>query len=201
MRVYNCSAAGGSLRNTTRRGHNLNCPTCGKEVLNTDCIGRLTGTVEHELVEVAKRMLRTATDPFSAVMHFLHERPENTTLPGYLMKKVLLESFGSAERIPSLIAILAGHVKEVARQSNVINIVNEHPAVERWGSYIIKQKERIKFELGAERGKMVLKNIVGLVAVDCGIEAPLERILVDPPKLEITLRLGVLRPQRVVDIV
>lgn len=179
----------------------MNCPTCGKVVLNTELIEKLTGTVEHELVDVAKRLLKTATDPFSAVMHFLHERPENATLPGSVMKKVLVESFGSAERIPSLITVLAGHVKEVARHSNVISIVNEHPAVERWGTYIIKQKERIKFELGRERGKMVLKNIVGLIAEDCGIEAPLERILVDPPKLEITLKLGILRPQRVVDIV
>jgi len=117
-----------------------------------------------------------------------------------VVKKVLVESFGGVEHIPGLVSILAGHVKEIVRQSNVISIVNEHPAVERWGDYIIKQRERIRFELGRERGKVVLKNIVGLNAVEHGLEAALDRILVNPPKLEITLKLGLLRPQRIVDI-
>lgn len=178
----------------------MNCPTCGKEILNGQLIQKLAA-MENDLVDVAKRVLRTASDPFSAVMHFLHERPEGTSLPGYVVKRVLLETFGSSEQIPGLIAVLAGHVKEVVRHSNVISIINEHAAVERWGKYIIKQKDRIKFELGRERDKLVLKNIAGLVAVEGGIEAALEKILVNPPKLEVTLRLGLLRPQRIVDII
>ncbi|MBI4533346.1 MAG: hypothetical protein HY711_05300, partial [Candidatus Melainabacteria bacterium] len=115
--------------------------------------------------------------------------------------KVLLETFGSGDEVPGLISVLAGHVKEIVRSSNAISIVNEHPVVERWGKYIIKQKERIKFEVGRERDKLVLRNIVGLKCVEQGIEASLEKILVNPPKLEVTLRLGLLRPQRIIDIV
>ena len=178
----------------------MNCPSCGKEILNVQLLQKLAG-VEHELVDVAKRLLKSASDPFSAVMHFLHERPEGMSLQGHLMKRVLLETFGDPEQIPGLVSVLAGHVKEVVRHSNVISIVNEHPAVERWGKHIIKQKERIRFELGRERGKLVLRNIAGLAAVENGIEAALEQILVNPPKLEVTLRLGLLRPQRIIDIV
>lgn len=178
----------------------MNCSTCGRAILRVQLLQRFAG-VEHELVDVARRLLKSASDPVSAVMHFLHERPEGTSLQGYLVKKVLLEAFEGREQIPALISLLAAHVKEIVRHSNVISIVNEHPAVERWGQYIIKQKERIKFELGRERGKLVLKNIAGLVAVEGGIEAALDKILVNPPKLEVTLKLGLLRPQRIIDIV
>lgn len=169
-------------------------------MVSAPLLSKLAGNMEGELIEVARRILRSASDPVSAVMHFLHERPENSSLSGHVVKKVLVESFGGVEHIPGLVSILAGHVKEIVRQSNVISIVNEHPAVERWGDYIIKQRERIRFELGRERGKVVLKNIVGLNAVEHGLEAALDRILVNPPKLEITLKLGLLRPQRIVDI-
>jgi hypothetical protein len=47
---------------------------------------------------------------------------------------------------------------------------------------------------------MVLKNIQGLIGVEHGVEVPLEKILVQPPKLIVTVRLGILHPQRVVDI-
>ena len=110
-------------------------------------------------------------------------------------------TFGDADKIPGLVSVLAGHVKEVVRHANVISIVNEHAAVERWGQYIIKQKERIRFELDREKGKLVLRNIAGLAAVENGIEVALEKILVNPPKLEVTLKLGPLRPQRIIDIV
>ncbi len=156
--------------------------------------------MEHELVDVARKILKQASDPFSGVIRFLHERPEDTSLHGYLVNKVLLETFERRENIPGLINVLAGHVKEIIRQSNVINIVNEHPAVERWGAYLIKQKERIRFEVARERDKLVLRNIVGLNAVEQGIELALDKILVNPPKLEITLKLGPLRPRRVIDI-
>src|SRR5262249_50281134 len=102
--------------------------------------------------------------------------------------------------IPSLIRILASHVKDVMRKSNVINIINEHPNAERWGNYIIKQKERINFEVGFEKGKLLLHNISGLIGVEHGIELPLEKILVQPPKLIVTVKLGLMHPQRVLDI-
>lgn len=153
-----------------------------------------------ELIDVAKKILRTASDPISAVIRFLHERPENQTLPGYVVEKVLLETFESYDRIPGLVKILAGQVREIVRHRNVIELLKEHPAAERWGNYLIKQADLIKFEVAKERDKVVLKNIGGLVAVEHGIEIPLDKILVNPPKLEVTLRFGLLRPQRIIDI-
>jgi hypothetical protein len=155
---------------------------------------------ETELVDMAKRILRTASDPISAVIRFLHERPENASLPGYVIDRVLLEAFESQERIPGLVRILAGHVREISRKKNVIDILKEHAAVEKWGNYLIKQADQIKFEVAKERDKLVLKNIGGLVAVEHGIEIPLDKILINPPKLEVTLRFGLLRPQRIIDI-
>lgn len=155
---------------------------------------------EMELIDVAQRLVRSAGDPVTAVVKFLHERPEGTTLPGKLVTKILHESFGGAENVPGIIRVLTGHVHEIIRHRNVINISNEHPAMERWGTYLIKQKDRIKFEVGLERGKLALKNMSGLVAVEHGVELQLEQILIMPPKLEVTLRLGMLHPKRVVDI-
>ncbi len=74
---------------------------------------------------------------------------------------ILAEAFGEYENIPALVKILAGHVREVIRQSNVINVINEHPTVEKWGNYIIKQTDRIKFEINKERDFLVLENIAG----------------------------------------
>jgi hypothetical protein len=156
--------------------------------------------LESELVDIAKRILRTASDPISAVIKFLHERPENQSLPGYVVDRVLLEAFESPERIPGLVRILAGQVREISRHRNVIDILKDHPAAEKWGNYLIKQANNIKFEVGKERDKLVLKNIGGLTAVEHGIEIPLDKIIVNPPKLEVTLRLGLLRPQRIIDI-
>lgn len=156
--------------------------------------------LETELVDVAKRIMRTASDPITAVIRFLHERPENQSLPGYVIDRVLVETFESAERIPGLVRILACSVEQINRRSNVIDILKDKPASERWGSYLIKQHKNIKFEVAKERDKLVLKNIGGLFAVEHGIELPLEKIVINPPKLEVTLRIGLLRPQRIVDI-
>jgi len=156
--------------------------------------------MERDLVETGKKLLRTASDPISAVIRFLHERPDNSPMPGCLVKRVLEQVFEHSDQVPSLVRILSGHVKEVIRQSDVINIINEHPAVERWGHYIIKKKERVRFEIVRERGKVALKNIVGLVAVEYGIECVLEKIIVNPPNLEVTFALGIFKPQRTVDL-
>lgn len=183
---------------TKRRGAPVNCCCCGKDH-NGQFMQKLK-TVETELVDVAKRFLKTASDPFSGVINFLHERPDHTSMPGYLINGILLDCFGSQEDIPGLIRILSSHVKEICRHANVIDIINEHASAEKWGTFVIKQKERIKFEIGRERGLMALKNIQGLVGVEHGIELPLEKILVEPPKLIVTVRMGLLHPQRVVDI-
>ena len=178
----------------------MDCPCNPFQIANDKVVERIA-SVEKDLVDCARRMLRSASDPVSAVIKFLHERPEGAALRGEIVKQVLLQTFESSERIPGLVRLLSGHVKEIARQSNVIRIVNEHASVERWGSYLIKQKERIKFEVGYEKGKLALKNIAGLVAVEHGIELALDKILVIPPKLEVTVQMGPLRPSRLVDIV
>ena len=169
-------------------------------MLNLHFVRKLA-LVEQELVDMAKQIMKTASDPISAVIKFLHERPENSSLSGYVVDRLLLEIFGNKEQIPGLINALAGHMKETIRQANVINIINEHSSVEYWGNYIIKAKEKIKFEVAKEKGKLVLKNIVGLKAIENGIEAALEHILVDPPKLKVTARFGLFPVQRVIDIV
>jgi hypothetical protein len=155
---------------------------------------------EEELVRIARTILGGASDPISAVIKFLQQRPEDASLTGYVMNRVLTETFGDYENIPGLIKILAGHVHEIIRQSNVINVINEHAAVEKWGSYIIKQTDRIKFEITKERDFLVLDKIVGLSAIEHGIAMPVEKITIKPPKLIVTLNLGIIRPHRIVDI-
>ncbi len=154
----------------------------------------------NELAENCKRLIRSASDPFTAVIKFLHERPENISLAGMSVKQVLLDAFGSPEQIPGLVRLLSSHVREIVRHRNIIEVRNEHLAQESWSGYLIKLKEHVNFEIGRERDKLVLKNIAGLVCIEHGMEVPVEKILVSPPKLEITVRLGLLRPVRAVDI-
>lgn len=176
----------------------MDCRCPGKELIKTK-LGKLENELG-DLIVVAKRILKTASDPVSAVTRFLHERPENVSLPGWAIDFVLAEAFESEEQIPGLVKVLAGHVKEIVRHRNVIDILKEHPGIERWGNYLIKQADNIKFEVARERDRLVLKNIGGLVAVEHGLDVPLDKIVINPPKLEVTLRLGLLRTQRIVDI-
>lgn len=182
---------------------------CEDRILNCECDGHeepekkglKLETEISEMGESARRLLKTASDPFSAVIRFLHERPENVAFNGLSIRTVLNDAFGTPEQIPGLVRLLSSHLKEVVRQSNVIAVYNEHFSQADWCGYLIKLKEQIKFEVGKEKDKLVLKNIAGLVCVEHGIELPLEKILVNPPKLEITLKLGLLRPVKAVDII
>ncbi|MBZ0186095.1 MAG: hypothetical protein K8F91_07535 [Candidatus Obscuribacterales bacterium] len=171
----------------------------GKESPSSQLLDKLA-EVEKELVEGAKKMVKSASDPFSGVINFLHQRPENVSLEGSLIDILLIETFGSKEEIPGLIRAISCHVREIIRQSNVIQIINHQPTAEKWGNYIIKKKERIKFEVGTEKGCLVLKNIKGLFGTEHGVELPLEKITVMPPKLIVTLNMGLVRPQKVLDI-
>ncbi|HMW91030.1 MAG TPA: hypothetical protein PLI59_19350 [Candidatus Obscuribacter sp.] len=179
--------------------HAINCDFCKRQTLDAQILETLM-SCEKDLVEVARGIVKGASDPFSGVIKFLQDRPDGASLHGYLVHRVLMETFGSVDEIPGLIRAIASHVREVIRQSNVISIVNEHPTTERWGSYIIKQKERMRFEVGMEKDSLVLKNIVGLVGMEHGVEAPLEKITVKPPKLIVTLNMGILHPQKVLDL-
>jgi hypothetical protein len=177
-----------------------NCDCCDRKTMNAQ-IKETLEAFEAELVEIARLILKQASDPFSGVIKFLQERPEGDSLHGYLVNRVLLETFGSMEEVPALIRALTSHVHEVIRQRNVISIHNEHPTAEPWGSFIIKQKERTRFEIAFEKDCLVLKNIVGIFGIEHGIEAPLEKILVRSPKqLVVTVNLGLLHPQRVLDL-
>jgi hypothetical protein len=152
--------------------------------------------MHEDMVQRSRRILRSATDPVSAVLHFLKERPEGASLAGYVVDHVLYETFEDHANIPELVKILAGHVREITRQADVIDVINEHAAIAKWGNYLIKQKERIKFELQKERDIFVMNNIVGLTAVEQGVELPIEKISVQPPHLVVTVKLGVLRPKK-----
>jgi len=156
--------------------------------------------MHQDMVDTAKRILRSAADPVSAVLRFLQERPEGTSMAGYTMNYVLLEAFEDESKIPGLVKILAGHVREVSRHSNIIELVNSHPAVEKWDQYLIKLKEQVKFEIRRERDLFVMDRIVGLTAVEHGIELPVELIKVEPPDLIVTVRLGPLHPKRILSI-
>lgn len=177
----------------------MSCNCCRDESA-INAIGQKLLGKEQELIDAAQRFLSKATDPFTGVINFLHDHPEDSSLPGLIVNRVLLGAFGDPEKIPGLIRVLASHVHEIARKSDVINIINEHSAVEKWGQYLIKQKEKIAFKVCNERGKLLLNDIVGLVAVEHGVELPLEKILVSPPNLIVTVKLGLLRPQKVVEI-
>ncbi len=156
-------------------------------------------SLEGELVEVARKVLKSASDPMTGVIRFLHERPENSSLPGYLINGVLEQTFGT-EEIPGLIRILAGHAREVVRHANVIELIKEHPTTEKWQDFLIKQTDRVKFEVAFEKGSLVLKNINGLIGIEHGIELPLDKIQINPPNLIVTVKMGMLRPQRVVSM-
>jgi hypothetical protein len=178
----------------------VNCIACAQTAEKSNEIVQKLRDFEAELIETARRILNTSRDPFSAVIRFLHERPENSSLPGYLVHKVLLETFGDMESVPSLVRVLAAHVRSIVRNANVIELILEHPATERWGNFMIKQKERVKFEVAFDKGRLVLNNISGLIGIENGLECPLERIQVMPPKLIVTVKLGLLHPQKEVDI-
>jgi hypothetical protein len=157
-------------------------------------------TMHHDLVDGAKRILRSAADPVSGVLRFLQERPEGTSLAGYAMNYVLLEAFEDEANIPGLVRILAGHVREIKRQANIIDIVNSHAAVEKWDHYMIKLKEQIKFEIRRDHEFFLMDKIVGLTAVEHGVELPVELIKIQPPNLIVTFKLGPLHPKRVLSI-
>lgn len=175
------------------------CDCCERKSIDSQIRETLV-SCEKEMIEVARGVVKNASDPFSGVIKFLQQRPEGSSMHGYLVNRVLIETFGSTDQVPGLIRAIASHVHEVIRQANVINIVNEHPTAERWGSFIIKQKERMRFEVASEKDGIVLKNIQGLFGMEHGVEAPLEKIVVKPPKLIVTLNLGLLHPQKVLDL-
>lgn len=176
----------------------MSCSCQGKDIV-TKQIHKIEAEIA-EMADTAKKIIKTASDPVSAVIRFLHERPENVSLNGDSVKQVLHDAFGSYDQVPGLVRLLSAHLKEVVRHSNVIAVYNEHFAQDNWGGYLVKLKEQVKFEVTREKGQLVLKNIAGLVCVEHGIELPLEKILVNPPKLEVTVKLGLLRPVKAVDI-
>ena len=99
-----------------------------------------------------------------------------------------------------LIRAIAARVRTVIRESNVINITNDGITLQEWGKFVIKKTEVMKFEVTYEKGELVLKNIKGLFGIEHGVELPLERIQVRPPKLIVTAKLGLVKPQRVLDM-
>ncbi|MDZ4834496.1 MAG: hypothetical protein SGJ27_12025 [Candidatus Melainabacteria bacterium] len=177
----------------------MTCDCCAREKLPEQLLQKLT-EVEQDLTHTAQRIVKAASDPFSGVIRFLEDRPENTSLHGYFVDRALVDTFGGRDQIPGLIRAIASHVRHVIRHANVINIVNEHPTAERWGQYVIKQTENMRFEIAVEKGYLTLKNIKGLFGIEHGIELPLEQIIVKPPKLVVTANMGLFKPQKVFDI-
>ncbi len=155
---------------------------------------------EEELVKRGKDLLESSGDEFSSVVSFMHQLPENPPLPGELANRVLAAIFGDAEKMPGLVRILSEGLEKVVRKGNIIQLVNEEADSDPWQGYIVKKKHVVQFEIENEGGSISLKNISGLSFVENGLEAALQKATVKPPKLECTLKLGLIPVQRTVDI-
>jgi hypothetical protein len=170
---------------------------CGQVVPN-DKIEKLQA-LEAELAEVADKTVKAASDPFSGVIRFIAERPENSSMPGPVLNGVLDRIFTDSN-CPGLLRLMSGHVKEVIRRGKSVEMIKEHATSEPFSDFVVKQAQKVKFDVGDEKGKMVLNNILGITGVEHGIELPLEKILVSPPNLIVTVKLGLMRPQKTVAI-
>lgn len=155
---------------------------------------------EEELIKVGKDLLETSDDEFSAVVRFMHQLPEQPPLPGELANTVLSAVFGDVEKMPGLVRILADGLKEVVRKGDVVKLVNEEAESDPWQGYTVKKKQMVQFEVENKNGKISLKNVSGLSFVENGLEASLQKAIVKAPKIECTLKLGLIPVQRVVDI-
>lgn len=153
------------------------------------------------VIEEAKRIVNDAPDPFSGVIKFLHQRPENEPIEGSLVDRVLVETFGSHEAIPQIIKAISAAVVKITRNSNTIKITNQHPTKEKLGDIFIKKENVVTFDVAEEKGVLVLKKIDGLLGVEHGLEVPLEKIEVKPPKLIVTVDMGFIKPQKSLNII
>ena len=152
-----------------------------------------------ELAGVAGSTVKSASDPFSGVIRFLVEHPENSSMPGPVLNQVLDQIFSNS-KCPGLLRLMAGHVKEVHRRGKTIELVKEHATSEPFSDFVVKQADKVKFEVGEDKGKMVLNNVQGITGVEHGMDLPIEKILVSPPNLVVTVKLGLMRPQKTVAI-
>lgn len=155
--------------------------------------------LEAELAELAGKTVKAASDPFSGVIRFLADRPENAPLPGNVLNGVLDRVFAES-KCPGLLRLMSGHVKEVVRRGKSVEMVKEHATSEPFSDFVVKQAQKVKFDVADEKGKMVLNNVQGITGVEHGIDLPLEKILVSPPNLVVTVKLGLMRPQKTVEI-
>ncbi len=153
-----------------------------------------------DLISIASKILKHASDPISGVINFLHDRPEGISLSGHIANKVLEESFGDVNNVPALVKLLSCHVTEIIRQANSIIITKECHSSQKLGNFLVKQKNKVKFDIKKDKGTFILANISGLIGVEHGVELPIEKIHINPPKLIVTAKLGLLRPQRILDI-
>lgn len=153
------------------------------------------------IIEEAKRIVAAASDPFTGVIKFLHQRPENEPLEGSLVERVMVETFGSKEAIPQIIIAISAAVVKITRHANTIKITNEHPTKEKLGDIFIKKENVVTFDVAEEKGVLVLKKIDGLLGVEHGLEVPLDKIEVKPPKLIVTIDMGFIKPQKSLNII
>ncbi|MBP7862769.1 hypothetical protein KA183_13875 [bacterium] len=153
------------------------------------------------IIDEAKRIVAAASDPFTGVIKFLHQRPENEPLEGVLVERVMVETFGSHEAIPQIIKAISAAVVKITRTANTIKITNQHPTKEQLGDIFIKKENVVTFDVAEEKGVLVLKKIDGLLGVEHGLEVPLDKIEVKPPKLIVTVDMGFIKPQKSLNII
>ncbi len=153
-----------------------------------------------DLINKAQKILKHASDPISGVIKFLHDRPDGVSMSGHIANHVLEESFGGSHKIPQLVKLLSSHMVEIIRNANSIIITKECMSTQKLGHFLVKQKDRVKFDIKQEKESITLSNISGLTGLEHGVELPIEKIQIQPPKLIVTAKLGLLRPQKILDI-
>lgn len=155
---------------------------------------------EEELISNGKNLLSSSDDDFSAVVNFLNQLPEEPPLPGDMANRVLAAVFGEPDLMPGLVRILSDGLEKVVRKGNVVQLVNKEAESDPWQGYVVKKKTVVQFEVENKNGKVALINCSGLSFVEHGLEAALQKVVVNSPKLQCTLKLGPIPVQRTVDI-
>ncbi len=83
--------------------HSVVCDRCERKGSTLNLVKPLR--LKKELIKVANRIVKCCAEPFSVLIKFLQDRPAGVALHGYLVNRVLIETFGSAKRLGSYILV------------------------------------------------------------------------------------------------
>lgn len=83
--------------------HSAVCDRCERKGLDAQ-LGE-TFAAEESIDRSGQLYCQGILDPFSVLIKFLQDRPAGVALHGYLVNRVLMETFGSAKRLGSYILV------------------------------------------------------------------------------------------------